>query len=244
MESMARQDQNFGKDYGLIHEAIVTGRKVGAGHGFWSKIAHDEDLFRRVVEFVDARSALSVVVNYDLSLNGMIKAGKYDWVNQDITAEHFPIKGEGESKLNLEFFHFNRIMESDEVFAEMDEAGYRPATIEELLALGAQYPEEQRKYFIVALGSVWQRPHGYRVVPCLWSDVRERNLNLNWLDNRWNANYRFAAVRNSLHSSSSTARFYFGSCFIHPPSIFPISSIFSDRSMYFLLSKALTSQDI
>ncbi|MDP2364065.1 MAG: hypothetical protein Q8M94_09880 [Ignavibacteria bacterium] len=30
-----------------------------------------------------------------------------------------------------------------------------------------------------------------------WNDVK-RNLNLNWFDNDWNENYRFAAVRNSL----------------------------------------------
>lgn len=56
MQSVARltsTDEDFGKDHGLIHEAIVTGRKVGAGHDFWSKIAHNEDLFRKVVTLVD-----------------------------------------------------------------------------------------------------------------------------------------------------------------------------------------------
>jgi len=52
-ESMVRQqDEDFGKDYGLIHEAVVTGRKVGAGREFWTRLAHDEGLFGKVVSFV------------------------------------------------------------------------------------------------------------------------------------------------------------------------------------------------
>jgi hypothetical protein len=44
--------EEFGKDHGLIHEAVVTGRKVGAGQAFWKKLAHDEELFGKVVAFV------------------------------------------------------------------------------------------------------------------------------------------------------------------------------------------------
>ena len=40
--TMVRPDEDFGKDHGLIHEAVVTGRKVGAGQDFWAKLAHDE----------------------------------------------------------------------------------------------------------------------------------------------------------------------------------------------------------
>lgn len=47
-----QEEDVFGKNLGLIHEVIVTGRKVGAGKEFWSKLAHDEELFMRTVEFV------------------------------------------------------------------------------------------------------------------------------------------------------------------------------------------------
>ncbi len=47
---------DFGKDHGLMHEVIVTGRKVGAGKNFWKKLAHDEKLFTEVVGFVAQRS--------------------------------------------------------------------------------------------------------------------------------------------------------------------------------------------
>lgn len=53
MARLTSTDEDFGKDHGLIHEVVVTGRKVGAGHGFWSKLAHDESLFKKVVTLVD-----------------------------------------------------------------------------------------------------------------------------------------------------------------------------------------------
>ena len=56
-ETMVRQTAEevteFGKDIGLVHEVIVTGRKVGAGKEFWSKLAHDEELFAKTVAFVE-----------------------------------------------------------------------------------------------------------------------------------------------------------------------------------------------
>lgn len=46
------KESAFGKDHSLVHEAVVTGRKAGADSRFWSALAHDEELFRRTVEFV------------------------------------------------------------------------------------------------------------------------------------------------------------------------------------------------
>lgn len=40
--------------------------------------------------------------------------------------------------------------------------------------------------------------NGNRNVAYLWNDDNGRNLNLNWIDNDWNDNYRFLAVRKSL----------------------------------------------
>ncbi|MFA5261879.1 MAG: hypothetical protein WC450_11690 [Candidatus Omnitrophota bacterium] len=45
---------DFGKDHNLMTEVIVTGRKVGAGKRFYSALAEDVALFRKVVEFTEA----------------------------------------------------------------------------------------------------------------------------------------------------------------------------------------------
>lgn len=42
----------FGKDLGVVHEAVITGRKLGAGRTFWSRLAHNEMLFQKVLKSV------------------------------------------------------------------------------------------------------------------------------------------------------------------------------------------------
>lgn len=52
MSTSASEVSEFGKDIGVVHEAIITGRKVGAGKTFWSRLAHNESLFRRIMKEV------------------------------------------------------------------------------------------------------------------------------------------------------------------------------------------------
>jgi len=96
----------------------------------------------------------SAIVDCDLSLAEMIAAGKYDFTNEDITARRFPITGKGKVNINFILKHFGEDLSTRYALEELDNADLRPATIEELLAFGAKYPDEQRKYPIVALGSV------------------------------------------------------------------------------------------
>ena len=136
----------------------------------------------------------SITVNYSLSLEEMVAAGRYDWKNNDITAKHFSVKGEGVVDVDIELVHFDRVMDSsDEVIRELN-VGLRPAKIEELLAFGAKYPDVQRQFPIVALGSVWQHLDD-RHVPFLWGYSDERYLYLDWFGDRWRGNFRFLAVR-------------------------------------------------
>ncbi|PIR57314.1 MAG: hypothetical protein COU72_01585, partial [Parcubacteria group bacterium CG10_big_fil_rev_8_21_14_0_10_41_35] len=140
----------------------------------------------------------SVVVDYGMSLFNMISVGNYDYVNSNITAEHFPTTSEGVVKTKeVVLFHFNRDISSEVVIAEMNKAGYQPANIAELLALGAQKPELQLGFPIVGLGSVWRDPDGYRGSPVLRRDGSERKLCLFYFGLAWYAYYRFAAVRKS-----------------------------------------------
>jgi hypothetical protein len=71
MSEAARRDEDLGKDQGLIHEAVVTGRKVGAGKAFWAKLAHNEDLFRKVVAFVAEDGAETAAAKKDASKEGI-----------------------------------------------------------------------------------------------------------------------------------------------------------------------------
>jgi hypothetical protein len=138
----------------------------------------------------------SVTVNYNQALAQMIKAGNYNWANDDITSEHFPIVGVGEKEYKLVYVHLDRSATTKEVLEEMNRRGLEPAKIEHLLFFGAKYPEEQRKFPIVELGSDWVHPLGRRLVAYLYVVVGERGLSLDWGDPdvQWGDYYRFLAV--------------------------------------------------
>ena len=140
-------------------------------------------------------TTFGVKVNYDLSLREMIRAGKYDYTNEDITAQNFPVKGSGQEKVAIELVHFNRDMEAKEVLKEFEKKGLRPATLAELLAFGVAYPEQQRDFPIVELGSVWKGRDGDRLVAYLWGSGSDRELDLDWRGRGWDAQCRFAGVR-------------------------------------------------
>ena len=135
-----------------------------------------------------------VTNNYKLSLAEMISAGHYDRVNDDITAEHFPIRGGGTAELEAQLVHLNRLMESEDVLKELDKNDLWPGTIPELLAFGAKHPELQRQFPIIPLGSVWQDHDGRPRVPSLSSGPGKRVLFLN-SGSEFHDGCRFLAIR-------------------------------------------------
>ena len=122
------------------------------------------------------------------------------YVNPDYKGKRFdPIERcKAVSKENrevaFEYVHMDRDASTDEVLAEMDRKGLRPALYEELLGFAEKYPDEQRKYPIVALGSE-TRVRARRSVACLWHDGNGRGLNLSWAGRDWYGLFRFLAVR-------------------------------------------------
>ena len=136
-----------------------------------------------------------VVVDYSRTLGQMIEAGHYNYADKSITPKNFPLTGEGQVELDLCLVHFNRDITSEAAMKELEKMGMRPATLPELLALGEKYPEEQRQYPMIALGSVWRSPHGDRSVPCLGGWRGGRLLSLRWFGGGWIADCRFLAVR-------------------------------------------------
>ncbi|MEK7652995.1 MAG: hypothetical protein AAB358_00715 [Patescibacteria group bacterium] len=138
----------------------------------------------------------NLVIDRTQPLADMIKLGKYDWVNSDIMAEHFPITGTGKQEAAVELLHFNRDFDNgDDVLAEIDKLGYCPAKIEELLALGVAQPELQRQFPIAALGSIWRRADGVRIFVCLSRHDAKRGLRFYWVEFGFDDGWRFAVVR-------------------------------------------------
>lgn len=178
------------------------------------KIARQEnDLFRRVREgtlnpesvsrglqdliegrFVNNGVFYAITVNYDRSVEDGVRAGHYDCSNPDITSCHFPSSRKGMAEQKIVLVHFNREIGSDEAIRELDKQGLRSAELPELLAFGAKYPDVQREFPVVALGSVWQSPDGNRNCASLHRLSDERALSLHWLALGWGSHCRFAAL--------------------------------------------------
>lgn len=116
---------------------------------------------------VESRLALPVTINYSMTLEEMIEAGRYQWVNPYITESNFPIVRQGFEVTKIFVLKFDREMKADEVFARLDALGFKAADLPQLLALGKTYPELQRLFWIVAPGSLWQNKIGYTFVPAL-----------------------------------------------------------------------------
>ncbi|HEY4715179.1 MAG TPA: hypothetical protein VIH31_01605 [Candidatus Paceibacterota bacterium] len=143
------------------------------------------------------RKAFELEVDGTKILEQLIADGKYDWKNPDIKEKNFPIKDKTKRMATIELFHFGFDISSESAVKAMEKEGFRPATIEELLALGAKHPELQKEFPIIALGSVWKNFDGYRGVPELYWDDSERDLRLNDWAGGWRGRYRFAGVRNN-----------------------------------------------
>ena len=141
--------------------------------------------------------AYSVVINFGKTVEQMKDDGHYDWSNSNINSQNFPLSGEGTVNVTLELVHLNRLASSQDVLDHLEANGMRPATVEELLMFGVTYPDIQREFPIVCLGSSWVDPDGDRDVPYLRRDGSERDLDLFWLGNDWNGICRFLAVRKS-----------------------------------------------
>lgn len=141
-----------------------------------------------------------LIVDYAHDLDDMVMAGKYFQVGEYFTKAHFPkIMGEA-VELDVALIHFNHeISSSDRAIKELDKIGYRPATIEELLSFGATYPNIQREFPILALGSSCRVLGGDRRAAYLDKyrssyGSEERFLDMGMWDGILGSRFRFLAV--------------------------------------------------
>lgn len=135
-------------------------------------------------------------VDYGRNVEDGARAGQYDWFNPEINSLHFPAERKGTVEVVMEIIQYDKEQtEPDEVIRDLNSRGMRPATIAELLAFGAAYPDMQRKFPIVALGSVWWGWHGRGGVAYLIGSASRRDLRLEFWDQRRLPGYGFAAVR-------------------------------------------------
>jgi hypothetical protein len=198
--SRTKTKSEFVSSAGTVFELVKTlsdeVNSLGGNDDHLRRILSDKSVAREVAELLVGKpvpESYSLTINRQRSRAEMVAAGKYDYVNPNITEENFPV-GEGEAEVKAVLVHLDRSSSDEEVLREMERQGLRPATMDELCAFGEQHPDRQREYPIVAHGSVWTDPYGDRSVGYLWGDAGRRNLYLRWLGRVWPASCRFLAV--------------------------------------------------
>lgn len=141
---------------------------------------------------------LTVNARYDLSIEKLVEASKLDYVNSDFTGAHFKEKARpAEKNKKFVLLHLNRNVSTETVLAVMKQMKLKPGTAKELVSVSIDHPDLQRKFPIVANGSVWRRWRGGRRVPYLWGYSGGRDLDLDWYGGGWGDYCRFLALRES-----------------------------------------------
>jgi hypothetical protein len=101
-----------------------------------------------------------VTVDYAMSFNDMVVAGKYDNVGDCVIPRYIPIitSSFGGRKMEVEFqlIGFDHDIDFMDVIRELDSEGLRPAKAEELFAFAAQFPGRQLGFPIASLDTLWK----------------------------------------------------------------------------------------
>lgn len=193
----------------LVQSLVAAVKKAGGSDEYIHHLVTPEadDIWEKIAStIVEACRKgdvfFDLVVDYSRSLKDSIAAGSYDWVNKDITEENFPAEKDERGKKKVTFrpfcFNFNPDIKSEEIIRKMKDEGYRPANIRELLAFGEANPELQKKFRIIALGSIWVDRNRNRYLTYLGSDPvnpGRRHLLLARHDINIDGRCRFLAVK-------------------------------------------------
>jgi len=135
-----------------------------------------------------------VFVNFEINVTKAISLGCYKWVNRIVKFKNIQNEQKGEAVIVVELIHFNRVISTKEALYQINKARYRPAEFYELLAFGEKYPDVQRQFPIVALGSICQNQDGGYYVPVLDGSDSDRFLDMEWIERNWSKNHRFIVI--------------------------------------------------
>ena len=155
-----------------------------------------------MVEFKTADSSAAAAtplqqartVSPELAFEERVERGHYGWRNSDLTEERFPVTSDQCGERALRLFHFARSVSSDEAIRLIRKAGFEPARTGDILVFGEHFPDSQRRFPIIGLGSVAEVDLKLSV-PALWFDGERRTLDVISYDGDWHRNYRFLGVR-------------------------------------------------
>ena len=144
-------------------------------------------------EEIVTKESYKIVVDYDQTLKKLIKLGRYRYVNKKVNSTLFPSSEKGKKEILTELICFNRPICSSDAIDDFGEMGLRPATITELLAFAATFPDKQGFPPVLALGSRGWISGGSHVA-VIQAGFSGRALRLLPSTERWHIKDRFLTV--------------------------------------------------
>jgi hypothetical protein len=107
----------------------------------------------------------------------MIKAGKYDIIDTDITEKNFKLDAPTRL-LEIELIKFRGFADFEDIRAWMEERKRTGVTLSTLLDIGVQFPSEPGGAWFVAIESSWTNEQEQIMVPFLHALGARRYLTL------------------------------------------------------------------
>lgn len=155
-------------------------------------------------DWAGPKDALDNLINYPLGDGGVFEvnieivhmnASNFD---NDPQPTYFPELHRIDYLPELNNFDHNlgQAINIDNLMAGFKKNHQRLATLPEFMALGAQHPNEQRKYAIFTFGPI-RFKEGIREIAYLFGDSERRGLALGCMGSNFAGSFRFAVVSNS-----------------------------------------------
>lgn len=193
----------FGKDLGLMHEAVVTGRKVGAGSEFWAILAHDLERFRLLVASL---YSFKVWACYHWPFDfgewltkQELQIGKpviFHHTNSTFKVVESLLKresGRDDQEVTLSLMNFDDIVRPHrgkrgslttielKIKNSLQKLGYRPALLHEVLSLWEKHSQDLPVIDdedIAIIGAMESEDSSFPILPLLNAGDSERRNNL------------------------------------------------------------------
>ncbi|EKE20895.1 MAG: hypothetical protein ACD_7C00442G0003, partial [uncultured bacterium] len=99
---------------------------------------------------IQTSETFNITVDYSKSREQMVADGQYGGGDENAYVRSYSIEGSGTISCEACYLYFDCDISLEDAIREIKQAGWSPAKIEHLLSFGATYPEEQRRFEIVA----------------------------------------------------------------------------------------------
>lgn len=151
---------------------------------------------------------IQVIVDYRLDPKTILEAGNYDFICFEVIdivrTLNLLIENDRTEIVDVFLVCIGQVIPTNRILNVMDHEGFRPATLPELLSLGAICPWLQLGFRIVALGTQSCGECGIMEVPMLCEIDDRRHLSMvqaGPTNGSWKASDRFLAVRKRMSST-------------------------------------------